>query len=276
MAEDSATLLLADVLARHYAARLLPALSQSLRPVRYSHWLRGEFAVVYNRRDTDIPLRVPSGRPLMPIRWFADRTAKNAAISESAADIHASDRPVLVGTRFIEDSEQLAAAFRTAGLEPQILNRLQTAEETDIVAAAEIRGAVTIITNLAGRGTDIRLSDEVRRRGGLHVVVAERQMAGRMDRQLIGRCARQGNPGTAQLFVSADDILQRRFGDWLQTSLRREADSSGEVHTDFSRQSARVQAAAEHHQFAGRRELLRHDWQRDALFGQQQPAGISG
>jgi len=175
---------------------------------------------------------------------------------------------VLVGTRSIEDSEQIAAAMTDFGLTVEVLNGLQSAEEADIVANAGNSGSITIATNLAGRGTDIKLSDQVKKRGGMHVVVAECQLSSRMDRQLIGRCGRQGDPGSAQAFVSAEDLLLTRFGAWLATAIRREADDTGEAHCDLTPQLQRIQAAAERSDFLSRCELLRQDEQRDTLFGQ--------
>ena len=101
----------------------------------------------------------------------------------------------------------------------QLLNGLQNAREAEIIARAGTPETVTIATNLAGRGTDIALTPEVRAAGGLHVIVAECQTSGRMDRQLIGRCARQGDPGSAQIFVSAEDTLIRDFGPWLASAI---------------------------------------------------------
>jgi preprotein translocase subunit SecA len=118
---------------------------------------------------------------------------------------------VLVGTRSIEDSELIAAAMTEFGFTVEVLNKLQTVEEADIVANAGNPGSITIATNLAGRGTDIKLSDQVKQLGGMHVVVAVCQLSSRMDRQLIGRCGRQGDPGSAQVFVSVEDLLLTRF-----------------------------------------------------------------
>lgn len=228
-----------------------------------------EMQAVYSRGVAEIPLRVPSKRVLLPHRWFATQAARHQAIVRSVAEVHAQGRPVLVGTRSIEDSELITVAMNKAGLSVQVLNGLQTAEEADIVAQAGQRGAITIATNLAGRGTDIRLSDEVKSLGGLHVVVAECQLSSRMDRQLVGRCSRQGDPGSAQAFVSAEDLLLTRYGAWLSAAILREADEDGEARSDLTAQLLRIQATAEKQGFLGRCELLRQDEQRDTMLGQQ-------
>ena len=152
-------------------------------------------------------------------------------------------------------------------LRHQVLNGLQTIEEAEIVAEAGQSGAITISTNLAGRGTDISVPDDALQLGGLHVIVAECQLSGRMDLQLIGRCARQGNPGTAQVFVSADDTLISRFGPWLAEAILRECNNHQEATTDFTSALRRLQLAAEKQQFRSRVELLRKDMSRDSLFG---------
>ncbi|MCA9063168.1 MAG: hypothetical protein KDA96_08915 [Planctomycetaceae bacterium] len=229
--------------------------------------LEREFQQVFRLPVTAIPLRVPSARSIQPSRFFASSDAKWAAIAENVCEVRANGRPVLVGTRSIDDTERIVQLLKDRIPDMQILNGVQDAEEADVVAQAGRRGVVTIATNMAGRGTDILLTDEVRECGGLHVIVAECQTSGRMDRQLIGRCARQGDPGSACVFVSADDVLLRHFGPWLADAIRREADPDGEARVDFSSQLRRVQATAERSQYSARMELLRHDNARDVLLG---------
>ena len=120
-------------------------------------------------------------------------------------------RPVLVGTRSVEASEEVAARLREQGLAPLVLNALQSREEAAIVARAGQPACITVATNMAGRGTDIRLSKEVREAGGLHVILTEYHESARIDRQLFGRCARQGNPGSVEAIVAADDEVFMRF-----------------------------------------------------------------
>jgi preprotein translocase subunit SecA len=226
-----------------------------------------EFTHVYRTTVADIPLRKPSSRKILPTRCFATRNAKFAAIVEQVQLVHETGRPVLVGTQSITDSESIAQRLDEMGLKYELLNGLQTAEEAEVVAHAGHRSAITISTNLAGRGTDIVIAEDILALGGLHVIVAECQLSGRMDRQLVGRCARQGNPGSAQTFVSAEDVLLVRFGSWLVQAIQREAGSNGEAEADFTSAIARIQQAAEKQQFLGRAELLRQDIARDTLFG---------
>ena len=226
-----------------------------------------EFLHVYRSRIAEIPLRLPSAREILPTRFFATQEAKHVAIADAVSCVHVSGQPVLIGTQSISESELLAELFQRRQLPYQLLNGLQSAEEADVIAEAGQRGAITIATNLAGRGTDISVPADLLQQGGLHVIVAECQLSSRMDRQLIGRGARQGNPGTAQIFVSSEDALIQRFGDWLGTAMRRDADEHGEARADYSTALRRLQTAAEKQQFRARAELLRKDIARDSLFG---------
>ena len=226
-----------------------------------------EFRQVYGCSVERIPLHRESRQAILPTRFFGSRDAKMQAIIASTIERHAEGQPVLIGTQSIEDSESLAEMLRKTGHTFELLNGLQTAEESGIIAGAGKRSAITISTNLAGRGTDIVISESVRQLGGLHVIAAECQLSSRMDRQLTGRSGRQGAPGSAQIFVSADDILLRTHGPWLSEVIRREADESGEARKDFSRAVARVQKAAEKQQYENRVALLRHDMAVDDLFG---------
>ncbi len=226
-----------------------------------------EFQYVYRCKVTEIPQNLPSVRRILPSRFFATPKAKHKAIVEDIARIHATRQPVLVGTQSISDSDIIGELLSEKGLSFQLLNGLQNAEEAEIVAHAGERGAITIATNLAGRGTDIKVPEYALALGGLHVIVAECQLSGRMDRQLIGRCGRQGQPGAAQTFVSAEDTLLKRFGKWLGATIRRDAEDDLETRGDFSRPLRRMQQAAEKQHYLGRAKLLRQDTARDTLFG---------
>jgi preprotein translocase subunit SecA len=224
-----------------------------------------EFRDVY-RLDVDvIPVRVPSRRLMLPSRFFATAAVRNSAVIESAVQMRNQCRAVLIGSRTISDSEDFAGQLASRQVPCQILNGLQDAEEADIIANAGTPGCITIATNLAGRGTDICLHPAVKEQGGLHVIVAECQTSGRMDRQLIGRCARQGDPGSAQIFVSAEDHLLTTYGPWLAAAIRREAGESGEVHADFTSQLNRIQKDSERHQYTSRMQMLKQDMERDTL-----------
>lgn len=172
-------------------------------------------------------LRIPTHRPVRrtvePLRILPDRASKWEAVAEEVVRLHADGRPVLIGTRSVRYSEELAAELALRGLTCNLLNAVRNEEEARIVSEAGLKGKITIATNMAGRGTDIMLDREVVEKGGLHVIATERQESGRIDRQLWGRCARQGDPGSVRVFVSLEDELLRRFlPPFLQAALRRQ------------------------------------------------------
>jgi preprotein translocase subunit SecA len=191
------------------------------------------------------------------------------AITDSVEELHRRQRPVLMGTSSIADSEHIASLLSSKGLDFQLLNGRQDAEEAEIIANAGQRRAITIATSLAGRGTDIKLGPGVSDLGGLHVIVSACSDSSRVDRQLIGRGARQGDPGSAQMFVSADDGLVQQHGSWLATSIRRHSGPNGETPIDLTPQLRRIQRSAERAGYAARCQLLRKDLSRDSLFSRQ-------
>ena len=169
-----------------------------------------ELRRVYGLRVRRIrPLR-PSLRRSLPERLFTRASAKWRQVVERTIDLHRQGRPVLIGTRTVADSEHVSALLAEAGVPHRVLNARQDAEEADVIARAGQRGAVTVATNMAGRGTDIRLGDGVAALGGLHVIACERQASRRLDRQLFGRTARQGEPGSVELVTSLEDELLHR------------------------------------------------------------------
>jgi preprotein translocase subunit SecA len=170
-----------------------------------------EFWHVYGLAVVPIPTNRPCIRTQAPPRCFANHSEKIDAMVRRIVEIHATGAPVLVGTRSVRSSEELAAQLRNEGLFTHVLNATHIREEAMIVSAAGEPRRITIATNMAGRGTDIRLSPGIAETGGLHVISAERSESGRVDRQLYGRCARQGDPGTAESFASAEDELLTRF-----------------------------------------------------------------
>jgi preprotein translocase subunit SecA len=171
----------------------------------------GEFWRVYHLPVIAIPTNRPCIRQHWPDRVFADETAKWGAVVAEIDRLHALERPVLVGTRSVLASERLWQALLERGLDARILNATRLKEEAEIVALAGDRGRIVIATNMAGRGTDIKLGRGVAALGGLHVLATERHESGRVDRQLFGRAARQGDPGSAQAWVSIEDELIRRY-----------------------------------------------------------------
>jgi preprotein translocase subunit SecA len=167
-------------------------------------------------RDYRLPVvRIPTHRPVVRSREtdsrFSTETDKFSAVAARAEVLHRQGRPVLVGTRSVASSERLGSMLAERGVTCSILNATREAEEAAIVARAGKQGAVTVATNMAGRGTDILLEPETRALGGLVVLATERHDEGRVDRQLFGRAGRQGDPGLARAYVSLDDPLIVHF-----------------------------------------------------------------
>lgn len=171
----------------------------------------GEFWQIYKLPVVAIPTNRPCIREQWPARVFLTEADKWEAIVEEIVRLQASGRPLLVGTRSVAASEKLGSLLAARGLDCHILNAARHEEEATIVAMAGESGRITIATNMAGRGTDIRLGKGVKELGGLHVLATERHESGRVDRQLFGRAARQGDPGSAQAFMSAEDELTGRY-----------------------------------------------------------------
>jgi preprotein translocase subunit SecA len=180
-----------------------------------------EFWQIYHMPVVSIPTNRPCVRRHLPDRVFATEEAKWAAIVEEIRSVRRHGRPVLVGTRSVRASEHLSQLLMAEGIENQILNAVRHAEEAQIVAAAGQGSRVTVATNMAGRGTDIKLGDNITQTGGLFVLGTERHEAGRIDRQLYGRCGRQGDPGSCRAIVSLEDELVTRYAPHLAGSLRR-------------------------------------------------------
>jgi preprotein translocase subunit SecA len=181
-----------------------------------------EFQKAYGLTAMTIPTNRPSRRRQLPGRVFVSTPAKWAAVVEEVRELHATGRPVLIGTRSIDKSEQLAELLAAAGIEHAVLHARHLPEEAAIVARAGELGRVTVATNMAGRGTDIRLGPGVAEIGGLHVIGTELHESSRIDRQLFGRCGRQGDPGSCRQVVSLDDeILEQGLGAERAAALRR-------------------------------------------------------
>jgi preprotein translocase subunit SecA len=207
-------------------------------------------------------VRVPTHRPVRRADWgltlCADAAAKADAIADRVRALHAEGRPVLIGTRSVAASEAVSAALAARGLDHELLNARQDRAEAAVVARAGAAGRITVATNMAGRGTDIRIDAEVAVRGGMHVIATELHDARRIDRQLFGRCGRQGDPGSYEAIVACDDELVRAFGDApraLLLGLARRLRSSALA----ARTLRSVQARAERHHASVRRELLQSD-----------------
>ena len=167
----------------------------------------GELWAVYRLPVVAIQTNRPVRRTFRPDRIFATQDEKWRAVVDAIAAQHGKGRPVLVGTRSVEASEHLSRLLDAKRLPHRVLNARQDKEEAEIIAGAGKAGRITVATNMAGRGTDIRLGDGIAERGGLFVLATERHEAGRIDRQLFGRCGRQGDPGTCLAMVALDDEL---------------------------------------------------------------------
>ncbi|OGA04951.1 MAG: hypothetical protein A3H35_11375 [Betaproteobacteria bacterium RIFCSPLOWO2_02_FULL_62_17] len=170
-----------------------------------------ELEAVYGLRVARVPTNRPVARTDLGTRLYADRARKWDAVVRTLAQLRGAGRPVLVGSRSVAASEELCALLAAQGLPHVLLNARQDREEADIIAAAGIAGRITVATNMAGRGTDIRPEPGVLARGGLHVVLTEFHESGRIDRQLFGRGGRQGDPGSHEAIVSLDDGIFRRY-----------------------------------------------------------------
>ena len=211
--------------------------------------------------------KVPTNRPGCRV-WDADRVfsteeEKFRAVADEIVRLNAKNVPVLVGTRSIEKSERLSALLTAAGIEHQILNAKNHEIEAQIVAQAGQPARVTVATNMAGRGTDIKLGQGVAEQGGLHVIGTERHEARRIDRQLAGRCARQGDPGHCRFFVSLDDEIVEAFGEKPAARLRRRYKGRGELtSTAWRRLFLSAQAKKERQHYRDRKMLMQYEKQR--------------
>ncbi|HEY2153993.1 MAG TPA: preprotein translocase subunit SecA [Isosphaeraceae bacterium] len=211
--------------------------------------------------------KVPTNRPGKRV-WVLDRIystedEKFRAVAQQIVDWHASQVPVLIGTRSIEKSEKLSALLNEAGIEHQILNAKNHEIEAQIVAQAGQPGRVTVATNMAGRGTDIKLGPGVADLGGLHVIGTERHESRRIDRQLAGRCARQGDPGYCQFFVSIQDEIIEAYGEKPAIRLRKRYVNRGELTSTAWRRLVLVaQAKKERQHFRDRKLLMNYEKQR--------------
>jgi preprotein translocase subunit SecA len=221
----------------------------------------GELWSVYRLATRHVPTNRPSKRRYLPTRTYATNEAKWNAIADRIAEMHAKGRPVLVGTRSVRASEHLSRLLKERRLEHQLLNARQDLGEAMIIAEAGQFARITVATNMAGRGTDITLGREVPALGGLHVIATELHEARRIDRQLFGRCGRQGDPGTCEAFVSAEDELPTVHSHGIWKVLRRAAANPRQVYPSALRAlNLRVaQRSAERLHRRMRRDLLRLD-----------------
>lgn len=228
----------------------------------------GELWHIYGLPVVSIPPNRPCQRQIYPRRIFAEQESKWQAIVDEVAERHGQGQPVLVGTRSVKASEDLAARLAKFGLFFRVLNAVRHREEARIISHAGEKGSITVATNMAGRGVDIRLENGVTRLGGLHVIATECHEAGRIDRQLFGRCARQGDPGSARSFVSMEDeLLCRYVPSTVRNGIKKALRLRGPTSVWAAEQAVRwAQRKPQGMAFHRRRSVLRTDtWLDDSL-----------
>jgi len=232
-----------------------------------------EFKEIYGLPVLVIPTNKPLRRDAKPDLIFRTRKAKFEAIAEEVERLHKEGRPVLIGTNSIEKSEYLSKLLKKRGLSHHVLNAKYHEKEAEIVAQAGQRGAITVATNMAGRGTDIKLGEGVAELGGLHVIGCQRHESRRIDNQLIGRAGRQGDPGSSQFYLSLEDDLLRIFGgDRIGPLMDRFGMKEGEAieHNLLTSAIRRAQKRVEGRNFEIRKRLLEFDLvlakQRQAIY----------
>jgi preprotein translocase subunit SecA len=220
--------------------------------------VRRELRSVYGLDVERIRPDWPTRRHADPEQVLSTRSLKWQAVVERVSALHATGRPVLIGTGSVEASEHLSDALSQRGLVHQVLNARHDKREAEIIGRAGWRGAITVATNMAGRGTDIRLAEEVVALGGLHVIATCRNESSRIDRQLFGRCGRRGDPGSCESLVSLEDELVKRFdpsnGDGTVSFLTRLRNGGGSL--TRRRIPALAQRAAEKHAVRLRRKVM--------------------
>ena len=221
-----------------------------------------EFFDIYKLGVLTIPTNKPNIRKDKNDSVYKTRREKFGAVVEEIKQLHAQGRPILVGTISVETSEMLSGMLKRAGLVHSVLNAKFHEQEAEIVSRAGQRGAITIATNMAGRGTDIKLGPSVTEAGGLHVLGTERHESRRIDRQLRGRCSRQGDPGSSHFFISLEDDLMRLFGsDRIVKLMEKMGLEEGQElehgALNYSIQSA--QKKVEQHNFQIRKRTLEYD-----------------
>jgi preprotein translocase subunit SecA len=218
-----------------------------------------ETAVVYRVRTDRVEPNKPMRRTEWPTLLTATQDAKHQAVVEEVARCLARGQPVLVGTRSVQASKSVSVALAAAKITHRVLNALQTADEADLIARAGKPRAVTVATNMAGRGTDIPVDPALIERGGLHVILTEWHESARIDRQLFGRCARQGDPGSCRAIVSLDDEIIQRHGEGVARWVARRWPVGTVPQWGIRLLRNRVQAMAERVNASQRRATMQQD-----------------
>ncbi|UTW39906.1 preprotein translocase subunit SecA [Lactobacillus intestinalis] len=236
-----------------------------------------EFREIYNMQVITIPTNRPIARKDMPDILYPTLDSKFEAVVDEIKKRHATGQPVLVGTVAIESSERLSHMLDEAGIPHAVLNAKNHAKEAQIIMNAGQRGAVTIATNMAGRGTDIKLGPGVKELGGLAVIGTERHESRRIDNQLRGRSGRQGDPGYTRFYLSLEDDLMKRFGgDRVKDFLDRLSDNDDDKVIEsrlITRQVESAQKRVEGNNYDTRKQTLQYDdvmrIQREIIYGER-------
>src|SRR5204863_8663025 len=233
-----------------------------------------EFFDIYKLGVLVIPTNRAVARKDAHDTVYKTKREKFNAVLKEITTIHQQGRPILVGTVSVDTSEQLSRMLKKVGIIHSVLNAKYHQQEAEIVARAGQRASVTIATNMAGRGTDIKLGSGVPEAGGLHVIGTERHEARRIDRQLRGRCARQGDPGSSHFFIALEDDLMRLFGsDRITKVMERVGLEEGQEleHPLLNRSIGQAQKRVEQHNFQQRKRTLEYDdvmnKQREVIYG---------
>ena len=232
-----------------------------------------EFLSIYNMRVVEIPTNVPVQRIDYPDLVFGTKKAKYNALLNEVKELYAKGQPVLVGTISVETSELISRMFKQARIRHEVLNAKNHAREADIIAKAGKEGSVTIATNMAGRGTDIKLTEKSRELGGLVVLGSERHESRRIDNQLRGRSGRQGDPGYSRFYVSLEDELMVRFGSDRIAGLFEQMGDIPIENKTVSKAISSAQKRVEGLNFDIRKALLDYDdvmrQQRETMYAQR-------
>lgn len=236
-----------------------------------------EFREIYNMQVITIPTNRPKARVDKPDVLYPSLDSKFEAVVEDIKQRHAKGQPVLVGTVAIESSERLSQMLDKAGIPHAVLNAKNHAKEAEIIMNAGQRGAVTIATNMAGRGTDIKLGPGVKELGGLAVIGTERHESRRIDNQLRGRSGRQGDPGVTRFYLSLEDDLMKRFGsDRVKAFLDRVSDDDDDKVIEskmITKQVESAQKRVEGNNYDTRKQTLQYDdvmrTQREIIYGER-------
>ncbi|KQS25374.1 preprotein translocase subunit SecA [Dyadobacter sp. Leaf189] len=239
----------------------------------------GEFWEIYKLDVVSIPTNVTAVRKDQEDKVYRSVREKYNAVTDEIVELVEAGRPVLVGTTSVENSEIISRMLTLRKIPHQVLNAKQHQREAEVVAEAGKPGTVTIATNMAGRGTDIKLTPEAKKAGGLAIIGTERHESRRVDRQLRGRSGRQGDPGSSQFFVSLEDNLMRLFGsDRMAKVMDRMGLEEGEVIQSgmITKSIERAQKKVEENNFGMRKRLLEYDdvmnYQRDAIYTRRRNA----